>query len=116
MPSNRARSRATRIALFYVVVVGVWHLVATSGVGGPAFPAPASVLGSLVTNLGNGAIPEALARSLGRLAIGYALSMVLGLGLGVLNGSARWADDTLGGIALGLQSLPSITWLPMAVL
>jgi NitT/TauT family transport system permease protein len=34
----------------------------------------------------------------------------------VLTANSRWADETIGGIVLGLQSLPSITWLPMAVL
>ena len=54
--------------------------------------------------------------SVGRLVIGYAISMVIGMGLGVLTAMSRWADETIGGVVLGLQSLPSITWLPMAVL
>ena len=46
--------------------------------------------------------------------------------LGFANGAIAWhyvkwglviaAAGALGGIVLGLQSLPSITWLPMAVL
>lgn len=111
------RSRLLRIAIFWVVVLGAWHLVATSGIWSPyLFPSPLSVVRSLLRNVQNGTLTDALAHSLLRLAVGYAISMVLGLGLGILTATSRWADDTIGGIVLGLQSLPSITWLPMAVL
>ncbi len=28
----------------------------------------------------------------------------------------KWLDETLGSLVLGMQSLPSITWLPLAIL
>jgi NitT/TauT family transport system permease protein len=71
---------------------------------------------ALIRTASNGQLLDALAHSMFRLVVGYAISMVLGLALGVLTATSRWADDTIGGIVLGLQSLPSITWLPMAVL
>ena len=50
------------------------------------------------------------------LAEDVMVMMLFGLSLGVLTATSRWADETIGGVVLGLQSLPSITWLPMAVL
>jgi NitT/TauT family transport system permease protein len=38
------------------------------------------------------------------------------MSLGILNASFRYLDETLGSLLLGMQSLPSITWLPLAVL
>jgi len=110
-------SKLLRIAVFYVLVIGAWQLIAQAEVWSPyLFPSPISVFRSLVRNIGNGMIPDAVQHSVGRLVIGYAISMVIGMGLGVLTAMSRWADETIGGVVLGLQSLPSITWLPMAVL
>lgn len=51
-----------------------------------------------------------------RLLLGYFIGIALGLPLGMLN--ARWkiCEDTLGVMALGLQTLPSVCWVPLALL
>lgn len=109
--------RLGRVALFYALLLGAWSLVARAEVWPPMlFPSPESVFSSLRANIANGRIAEALGASLQRLVIGYAISFVAGMLLGLLTASVRWADETIGGIVLGLQSLPSITWLPLAVL
>ena len=36
--------------------------------------------------------------------------------IGMACGSNKYVDETLGSLVLGLQSLPSITWLPLAIL
>jgi NitT/TauT family transport system permease protein len=117
MPSNALLGKALRIGAFYLVLFAVWQGIAQAELWSPyLFPSPLSVARALLRNLQNGMILDAVWHSLGRLALGYAISMVLGLSLGVLTATSRWADETVGGIVLGLQSLPSITWLPMAVL
>src|SRR5688572_18995344 len=110
-------SKALRIAGFYVVVIVAWAPVARAEVWSPfLFPAPESVFRSLARNLESGLVLEALKFSMLRLVVGYGISLVIGLALGFLTATSRWADEPIGGIVLGLQSLPSITWLPMAVL
>ena len=51
-----------------------------------------------------------------RLLIGYMVGLVGGLPLGLL--TARWTlfRDTIGTISLGLQTLPSVCWVPLALL
>ena len=106
-----------RIAGFYALLVAVWYAVARAEVWSPfLFPGPDDVFRSLRTNIENGLLLDALQRSMQRLVVGYAISFVLGVALGVLTASSRWADETIGGVVLGLQSLPSITWLPLAIL
>lgn len=78
-------------------------------------PAPADVLGSLRDNISNGLIIDALRVSLVRMAVGFSISFVLGSALGLLTATSRVLEEALGGLVLGLQSLPSITWLPLAV-
>jgi NitT/TauT family transport system permease protein len=54
--------------------------------------------------------------SLVRLAVGFVLSILLGGILGVLMWRSKALDDFLGPLFLGLQTLPSVCWVPLAVL
>jgi NitT/TauT family transport system permease protein len=65
---------------------------------------------------GDGRLAAAIARSLGRLAQGYALSASIGVPLGVALARSEWLRNLLRPIVLGLQALPSICWLPLAIL
>ena len=86
------------------------------------FPAPSTVWRSLVDMLQ--VYPAFDARplvsgtlvSLARLAGGFGLSLVLGLALGLLMWRSRVFDEFAGPLALGLQTLPSVCWVPLAVL
>jgi NitT/TauT family transport system permease protein len=51
-----------------------------------------------------------------RLIIGFGISAVIGLVLGLAIGRKRYLAETLGSLVLGLQALPSICWLPLALL
>ena len=42
--------------------------------------------------------------------------MVFGTTLGLLIGKIKFLDETVGGFLVGLQTLPSICWLPLAIL
>lgn len=61
-------------------------------------------------------IPIAAQISLQRLLIGYFISLVIGLLLGVLIDRIKYLDEALSPLLLGVQTLPSICWLPLAVL
>lgn len=51
-----------------------------------------------------------------RLGVGYALGLVGGLPLGFLCARFQFARDTIGVLALGLQTLPSVCWAPLSLL
>lgn len=80
------------------------------------FPTPQGVAESLWAGFADHSIWIGIGVSLRRVALGYAISVVLGVLLGMLLMSSRFLNDTLGGVVLSLQSLPSICWLPLAVL
>ena len=63
-----------------------------------------------------GSITGAVLTSLRRLFVGYFLSLFLGAALGFGIARSKWIAETLGTLVLGLQALPSICWLPLAVL
>jgi NitT/TauT family transport system permease protein len=59
---------------------------------------------------------QALAVSGLRLAVGFAVSIALGVMLGIAMWRSKALDDFLGPLFLGLQTLPSVCWVPLAVL
>jgi NitT/TauT family transport system permease protein len=54
--------------------------------------------------------------SMKRVLIGYGLSVAGGLLIGLAIGRVKVLDETIGTIVLGFQALPSICWLPIALL
>src|SRR6202023_3007018 len=80
------------------------------------FPTPRGVGESLWAGFADHSIWIGIAVSMRRVAIGYGISVVLGILLGILLTWSRFLQDTLGGVILSLQSLPSICWVPLALL
>jgi NitT/TauT family transport system permease protein len=81
-----------------------------------AFPTPQGVAESLWAGFADHSIWIGIAVSLRRVAIGYAISVVLGILLGMLIAWSKFLEDTMGGVILSFQSLPSVCWLPIAIL
>jgi NitT/TauT family transport system permease protein len=80
------------------------------------FPDPLAVGKSLWTMAGDGRLLAAVAKSLSRLVQGYALSVAIGVPLGIAMARSAIVNASLRPIVLGLQALPSICWLPLALL
>ncbi len=54
--------------------------------------------------------------SVQRIIIGYVISLLLGIPLGLLISRFKILDETVASLIAGLQVLPSICWLPLAIL
>jgi len=110
-------TKALRQIAFYLVLLLIWHKLATSNLWSPGtFAGPLDVWSTLVERFQNGTLIIAIAISLRRLAIGYAISLVLGTILGLLTGLNRYLDETVGSLVLGFQAQPSVCWTPFALL
>src|SRR5690349_20010551 len=115
--SSPALASGARRAGFYLLLLVAWQLVANSGIWPDyLFPGPLAVLNSLVTGFQSGLYLQAVFVSLERLAIRYGISLVIGMALGLLIGRFRIFEETFGSLILGLQALPSVCWLPLAIL
>jgi len=109
--------RAGKQAIFYSVLIAIWVLLAQLKIWPPyVFPTPQGVFQSLWAGFADHSFWIAIAVSMKRMLIGYALSVVLGMILGLGVASNKFLEDTVGGLLVSLQSLPSICWLPLAVL
>ena len=119
-PIDAVRSRFwlfVRVALFYGALIAAWQLLYELEIWSPyLFPSPSEVWDALRANVESGLIRDSLEATMRRLFVGFALAFVIGTAIGVACGTMRWVDETLGSLVLGMQSLPSITWLPLAVL
>jgi NitT/TauT family transport system permease protein len=103
--------------LFYSALIGLWALLAKVQVWPPyIFPTPWGVAETLLAGFKDHSFWIAIAVSMRRMLIGYGISVVLGLVLGLGIASNKFLEQTIGGLLVSLQSLPSICWLPIAVL
>ena len=102
---------------FFAVLVALWQLAVSAHIWSPLLlPSPLSVLDYLRSAVEDGTLSEATLVTVRRLLIGYGLGILAGLPLGLLTASSRWCQDTIGILALGLQTLPSVCWVPLALL
>jgi NitT/TauT family transport system permease protein len=109
--------RAARLLVFYAGLFGLWTLLAELKIWPPyLFPTPWGVGEALYAGFQDHSFLIAIAVSMRRVLIGYAISVVLGMILGLGVASSKFLEDTMGGLLVSLQSLPSICWWPLALL
>ena len=109
--------RLARYIVFYGVLLGLWLLLAKLKIWPPyLFPTPKGVLEALYAGFLDHSFWIAIAVSMRRVVIGYAISVVLGMILGLGVASNQFLEETMGGLLVSLQSLPSICWWPLALL
>ena len=108
--------------LFALLLILLWQIIYTLGTGvfgwwkPYALPSPRGVLESLVRMLQNGTLFKASASSLRRVLLGFSISLVTGTALGILISASGYFNRNLKPLLNGIQSLPSVCWVPFAIL
>lgn len=104
-------------AIFFIFLIALWELLFRFEIW-PEYilPSPLSVWKTLIHGFKDKSILIGVAITMKRIAIGYGISIVIGILLGMLIGRVRLLEETLGTLILGLQTLPTICWLPLALL
>lgn len=109
--------KLVRQILFYALLLVLWQVVIMLKIWPEyVFPSPLKVFETMLTGFGDSTYLIAIGVSLRRIFIGYGISIILGGGLGLLMSRFKIVDETIGNLVLGLQTLPSICWLPLALL
>ncbi len=110
------RRRIEKLIVFFCLFA-VWEIIYKLKIWPPyLFPSPFEVFDALRAGFSDRTFLIGMGISLRRIAIGYGISIVLGLALGLLIAMNDFLENTIGSLVLSLQSLPSICWLPLAVL
>jgi len=106
-----------RRALFLVGLLLAWEAASRLGLWRAwVFPSPAAIGRSFWAGVVDGTIPRGVLTSMRRLVVGYLVSLCGGVGLGLLLARSRPLRESIGTVVTGLQALPSICWLPLALL
>ncbi|WP_077213380.1 ABC transporter permease [Bacillus dakarensis] len=103
--------------IFFAAVIVVWELGSRLELWLPTIlPSPTMVGEALMAGFLDKTLIYDLIASFQRLAIGLVISLILGALLGILLAKSKSADETIGTVILALQSVPSIVWLPLAIM
>ena len=103
--------------LFFAVLIAGWHFLVKSGRYSPVLlPSPQSVGEYLIGAARDGTLLQATGVTVRRLLVGYFIGILIGLPLGLFTSASKFMEDTVGVLALGLQTLPSVCWIPLALL
>ncbi len=120
-----ARRRASRRAWYRLVsplaVLVIWQLVSSSGlVSEQKLPSPSTVLHTAITlittnSAAYGTLQGAMAVSLERVAIGFALGGSVGLVLAVIAGLSRLGENAVDPLLQMLRTLPLFGLIPVFI-
>jgi NitT/TauT family transport system permease protein len=130
--------RAITATLFFVVLLASWEIIKRADINSlRLMPSTLEVVRYLWESITDGSglrieiagsvfilgkpilgstLASAALVTVKRLLLGYASGIVIGLPLGLLTARFRVCRDTIGLLALGLQTLPSVCWVPIALL
>jgi NitT/TauT family transport system permease protein len=104
--------------LAVLLVVVVWQLLVTLKiVDDPTkLPAPSDVWAEVRESWLQGELLGYIWTSVSRGLLGFLLALAIGTPLGLLVARVRFVRAAIGPILSGLQSLPSVAWVPPAVI
>ena len=102
---------------FYVLIVIVWQGIDSAEIWPDnIFPSPIEVGEDLLYGISDGSLFYGIATSMWRLVIGLAIAISGGMLLGIFMARVETVNQTIGSLVLGLQSIPSVAWVPLAIL
>ncbi|UOE95517.1 ABC transporter permease [Alkalihalobacillus sp. LMS39] len=111
-----------RRLLFFIALIAIWEITYRLNLSYQffsvmMFPSPTGTVVQLYRGFfETGILLHALTTSIQRIAIGFTVAILIGSALGILLARSKLADETLGSLVIALQSVPSIVWLPIALM
>jgi NitT/TauT family transport system permease protein len=105
------------ITLFIAAFIGIWQLVYLLGIWPQvSMPSPAMVAESFAGLLQDFTLIKSIGMTMYRLVIGFTISIIIGISVGLAMVKFPGFGKTMSSFAVGLQSFPSVAWVPFAIL
>jgi NitT/TauT family transport system permease protein len=106
-----------RVAIVAVIVLVWWAVYSTGYWSSLMLPSPAAVWNAFTSHLtGSQGLLIAAERSVFRLFVGLAVAVVVGTPIGMAMAGSRIVQRSVGSVIVGLQAIPPIAWLPLAIM
>ncbi|MEF3403681.1 ABC transporter permease [Agromyces sp. CCNWLW203] len=103
--------------LFVVALIAVWQLYVVIAQPRPDIvPGPLDVVAAISSAWESGRLQLAVVTSLERGLVGFLIAVAVGTPLGLLLAEVKPLRRAVGPIISGLQVLPSVAWVPAAIL
>ena len=103
--------------LFIAIFIGLWQLAYLSGIWPKvSLPSPIMVVESFYELILDNTLLVSIGMTLYRLLIGFAASIGIGVCIGLAMVRFSGFGKTMSSFAIGLQSFPSVAWVPFAIL
>ncbi|MFB7892092.1 ABC transporter permease [Microbacterium sp. NPDC056044] len=103
--------------VFVILLIVAWQLYVVIADPRPdKVPSPVDVWNALGYAWDTGRLQEAVATSLERGVVGFLIAIVVGTPIGLLLAEVRPIRRAVGPIISGLQVLPSVAWVPAAII
>lgn len=97
----------TARALFYLSMLTLWIVMSAAM---ERFPSPPATVRALIFEFNSGEVLTNFAITMSRFLVALALSIVLGVAIGLLIGLSRWAYAIFDDIVMVGLTLPAILW------
>jgi NitT/TauT family transport system permease protein len=105
------------ITLFIAAFIGIWQLVYLLGIWPQvSMPSPGMVAESFAGLLQDFTLIKSIGMTMYRLVIGFTISIIIGISVGLAMVKFPGFGKTMSSFAVGLQSFPSVAWVPFAIL
>ena len=105
------------VTLFIAVFIGIWQIVFLLNVWPKvALPSPAMVSSSFEGLIQDRTLIDGIAVTMYRLITGFSISIIVGIVIGLAMVKFSGFGKTMSSFAVGLQSFPSVAWVPFAIL
>lgn len=103
--------------IFFLVFLTLWQILSSLGIY-PRFllPSPIEVLETMFFGFIESDYLFAILESFRRVLLGYLLAVFVGIFCGLAIARYKILDNTIGASLTALQSIPSVAWVPLALL
>jgi NitT/TauT family transport system permease protein len=102
--------------LAIALVLGIWQLVVLAGYRKYVIKGPGPVFADLWGQMQHLQLWQIIEVTMRTAAVGYLLALVIGSVVGVLVARIPPLRAAVGSIITGLQTMPSIAWVPFAII
>jgi NitT/TauT family transport system permease protein len=116
-PESFLRHRYLHRFIFFALLITIWQLITSLGVY-PRYllPSPQDIFETLVWGFFQANYAMVILQSLRRVLLGYLVAILVGSLTGIAIARYKELDNTLGASLTALQSIPSVAWVPLALL